>query len=408
MKVRFFMMRSKGNTTTGTKPIYAKITHANRSTYIAAEVYVKPEHWSQSAQMVTGGETKENDNIKLNLLKTEIDTNHLLLKAKRKSVSAHILKQQTKLSGHIKTFLEVMEEYNTEIIQNKPDTPANEIKSKDTLKTYRYRFDNFRQFLLHEKKTGLAIDELNHTLLNKLKSWLGSKKKSESIAYHAKHIYLIQAIERYAHDQHYIDRLNLSNYTAYPGCEEDYDNVPHIDESELPGLLNFAPANPQLEKVKDLIIFQCFTGMAYADLMKFEKSMIVKDRGVMFIKYKRTKTKVPATPILLPESKAIIDKYNGVLPKISNKEYNLYLKVVAAFSGITVELSSHVGRKTFGMRMLNEYCFKIEEVSRMLGHATVSTTQKYYARVNSNRIINAVSKPKFDIVSIVQELAEAA
>ena len=50
------------------------------------------------------------------------------------------------------------------------------------------------------------------------------------------------------------------------------------------------------------------------------------------------------------------------------------------------KIVTHLGRKTFGYLALNVWKIPIETVSAMLGHKDIQTTQRYYARVQDNRI----------------------
>lgn len=96
-----------------------------------------------------------------------------------------------------------------------------------------------------------------------------------------------------------------------------------------------------------------------------------------------------------PDAKVIVEKYLKVnltgltlnLPVITNQKYNSYLKEIAAICGFSVNLTTHISRKTFGTIALNQG-YSIESVSRMLGHTDIKTTQKHYATILKIRVIN--------------------
>lgn len=73
-------------------------------------------------------------------------------------------------------------------------------------------------------------------------------------------------------------------------------------------------------------------------------------------------------------------KYNFDLPVFSNQKYNAALKKIATEVGIRKNLTSHVGRKTYGTLLLNKDV-PIETVSNLLFHSSIRTTQKHYAKV---------------------------
>lgn len=142
--------------------------------------------------------------------------------------------------------------------------------------------------------------------------------------------------------------------------------------------------------MRDVYIFCCFTGLAYADVKKLERTEI--SIGVdeeLWIFTDRLKTKIKSRVPLLPVSQAIIEKYkndpvcingNKVLPVLSNQKYNAYLKEIADICGITKNLTTHTARHTFGTTVTLTNGVPIESVSKMLGHKKISTTQ-HYARV---------------------------
>src|SRR5690606_36971004 len=86
----------------------------------------------------------------------------------------------------------------------------------------------------------------------------------------------------------------------------------------------------RLNQVKDIFIFSCFTGLAYADVKKLSKNdIVIGIDGQNWIKTKRTKTDTRSNIPLLEIPQAIIDSYksfpqhgdsNLVLPVLSNQK----------------------------------------------------------------------------------------
>ncbi len=170
-----------------------------------------------------------------------------------------------------------------------------------------------------------------------------------------------------------------------------------------------------LNQVKDLFLFQCFTGLAYADLAKVvkgEHELLEQSEDANFkfwIKGERQKSGSSFIIPILPEALGVIQKYGGVtkLPLITNQKYNKYLKEVSELLNFKHNLTTHIGRKTFGFYALNKGA-SYEVVAKVLGHSTISTTQKYYAKVLDNRVSEEMSavreKTKSTIIThITQE-----
>lgn len=115
----------------------------------------------------------------------------------------------------------------------------------------------------------------------------------------------------------------------------------------------------------------------------------------------RLKTQREINVPLLPQAKRIIEKYHlsdeqeYILPQMSNQKMNSYLKEVADIVGIKKHLTHHTARKTFASTILLYNDVPIEIVSKLLGHANISITQKSYAQVInksiSNHMINVIN-----------------
>lgn len=145
---------------------------------------------------------------------------------------------------------------------------------------------------------------------------------------------------------------------------------------------------PRIERVKDLFLFQCYTGLAYADMMGLKKNDFTPcEKGYYLIK-ERVKTKVKYTVFLLPKAYAILEKYNWELPVLSNQKYNVSLKVLADWCKITKPLHSHIGRHTAATQFLNNG-LGIDIVARILGHTNTQMT-KHYAKLLDSSVVNAM------------------
>lgn len=163
-------------------------------------------------------------------------------------------------------------------------------------------------------------------------------------------------------------------------------DVKFLTEEEFSKLETADIADPSLCRVRDTFVFQCRTGMAYSDLAQFDSSKV--ENGVY--KARRQKTGETFIIMLTDRAKAVLDKYGGHLPIISNQKYNLYLKTVAAIAGISKPVTSHMARHTFATLMLSKGA-KIQNVAKMLGHADIATTQ-IYAKVLAKDVLEDFAK----------------
>jgi site-specific recombinase XerD len=160
-------------------------------------------------------------------------------------------------------------------------------------------------------------------------------------------------------------------------------------------ILNKEIQNQRLSLIKDLFIFSCFTGFAYADYQKLSKDDISIDgKGRRWIVIPRTKSKTPSKVPLLPFSEAIIEKYhnhpgclkNGtLLPVVSNQKLNSYLKELADTVGISKKLTTHTGRRTFSS-VANHYDVPATTITKVIGHKNFKHLH-LYAKVHDEKIV---------------------
>lgn len=163
-----------------------------------------------------------------------------------------------------------------------------------------------------------------------------------------------------------------------------------LTEEEVLKLKEYSPDYGYLERTKDLYLFQCFTGMAYADMQAFTKNDVQEIEGYKVIRSSRVKTDENFITLFLPDAERIAIKYKYQLPKITNQKYNEYLKEIGASAQIDKQLTSHSARHTFATYLLNKDV-PIETVSRALGHSNIKQTQ-HYARLLGKKVISDMAK----------------
>ena len=144
---------------------------------------------------------------------------------------------------------------------------------------------------------------------------------------------------------------------------------------------------PRLDLVRDVFLFQCWTGLAFIDVSELTEEHIVPDNeDNLWIRKARQKTKIMCNIPLLDIPLQILDKYKehplcqkkGVLlPVMVNQKMNSYLNEIAICCGIKKNLSTHTGRHTFSTTVALANNVSLENVAKMLGHANTKMTQRY-------------------------------
>lgn len=159
-----------------------------------------------------------------------------------------------------------------------------------------------------------------------------------------------------------------------------------LTEEEVKAIEEAKLSSGSLVRVRDLFIFSCNCGLAYSDLMDFKAEKIERNGDDEYLYGHRIKTGQEYVVLILPKAKEILEKYNYKLPKYSNQQYNKRLKDMAREAGVDEPLSSHWGRITAGFMALN-MGVRIEVVSKMLGHSTISETQRTYSRILKRTVV---------------------
>lgn len=145
------------------------------------------------------------------------------------------------------------------------------------------------------------------------------------------------------------------------------EQVEQIENLELGGFL---------ARTKDLFLFQCYTGLAFSDMLKFKLSNYTKDNdGKYMIRDKRTKTGTTYVFLLSEKALEIVLRYKGKIPSITNQKYNQYLKIIGQMIGVP-NLHSHMGRSTFASTCLNQG-MNTDVLKHALGHTEPIQTNRY-------------------------------
>ena len=165
----------------------------------------------------------------------------------------------------------------------------------------------------------------------------------------------------------------------------------YLENEEIDTIYKKRFSSERLEKVKDVFIFSCYTGLSYSDLCDLKQENINRSfDNNLWITSKRNKTGVRFNIRLFDIPIEIIEKYAGTQkdgrlpPMISNQNMNEYLHEIAEICRINTKITCHVARHSFATLCMTAGV-PIESVSKMLGHSNIRTTQTY-ARIIDKKL----------------------
>lgn len=158
------------------------------------------------------------------------------------------------------------------------------------------------------------------------------------------------------------------------GDEERIEFLTADERDRIDSLL--VSEGSMLATVRDVFIFQCYTGMAYGDMQAFHIDKCRVEDGRYLYSAPRLKTNVTFYIQLLPRALELVRKYGGQMPRLADQTLNKNLKILADMANIQKRMTTHVGRHTFATWMLSNNV-PMERVQKMLGHRRITQTQRY-------------------------------
>jgi len=185
--------------------------------------------------------------------------------------------------------------------------------------------------------------------------------------------------------------IKTSELIAYQGERDKIKQPIFLTMQDLEKLKCFSFNNLYLERIRDLFLFQCFTGLSYGDLWNDWEVKDTENGNVLVgVRSKNAQSFfIPVQNIVLE----ILKKYSNDLPKYANAVYNRILKEIVALCGIEKRITTHTARKTFAT-LSDADGWSRETVSKMLGHKSFKTTEMYYLGESTARIENEMAKRK--------------
>ncbi|WP_310398116.1 site-specific integrase [Hymenobacter sp.] len=158
-----------------------------------------------------------------------------------------------------------------------------------------------------------------------------------------------------------------------------------------------------LTRVRDVLLFCCYTGLRYSDVWALQPGNLHEWDGARVLRLVQTKTRTGVSIYLTEAAGTIIDRYAGdgerarLLPVLANQVMNRHLKQVGKYAGLTAPvvvteriagevvkksvpkyelLTSHTARHTFATQSLLRG-MPVEVLQKVMGHAKIQTTLIY-------------------------------
>jgi site-specific recombinase XerD len=212
--------------------------------------------------------------------------------------------------------------------------------SASTLERYKTSYDHTKSFIMWKYRVeDMDIKKLNFEFVAQYEFWLKSVRNCSHNT----------AIKYIANFRKIVNRcirngwLNRDPFIGFKMTKKEV--IPEfLTEHEIKLVAEKTFVSDRLDNVRDIFLFCCYTGLAFADVKKLMMSEIrLGVDGNKWIFTQRQKTETSTRIPLLPSALTILNKFKDhpscitsgkALPVLSNQKYNGYLKEIADICGI--------------------------------------------------------------------------
>jgi integrase len=263
--------------------------------------------------------------------------------------------------------------------------------SPETLERYVISRKHTQAFIQQKYKVNdIRISDLNYEFITNYEFWLKSVRKCEHNTT-MKYLSNFRKIVNICLKNGWINR---DPFYGYKMTKRVVDRE-YLTAEEIQRLISKNFNLERLSQVRDVFLFSCFTGLAFADVYKLNRREIVIGMdGEKWISTNRQKTDSLTRIPLLPQAIRILEKYENhpqclnkgkLLPVMSNQKMNAYLKEIGDLCEIEKNMTFHMARHTFATTVTLTNGVPIETVSKLLGHRNLKTTQ-HYAKIIDKKV----------------------
>ena len=386
--ILFYINRQKTKTD-GKTAIFCRVTIDGRSAVMTTGEECLPAEWN--SRQGTTGEKKINQ--RLAAFRELVENTYAEMLSKDGVVSAELLKNRLQGVVATPTTLLAMSEAELQSVK----ACVGRSRSEGTYRNHTYSDKMLREWIEGKGQKDMPIEAITEDLFKEFRFYL--KKKRFTAKTVNRHLCWLSRLMYRAVSKRII-RYNPFEDATY---EKEERKIRFLQKSDVAKLMALKVNDKEAEQARQMFLFSCFTGLAIADMerLKFSHIQTAAD-GRRYIRKERQKTKVESVVPLHPIAEEILNrcrenqavKEEGdalVFPRgCSRSVMNSKLSTVGLACGIRQRLSFHMARHTFGTLSLSAG-IPIESIAKMMGHASISSTQ-IYAQVTNKKISEDMDK----------------
>ena len=370
--INFYCRSSKADKK-GYAPIEVSLVINGERSYLKLQRKEKPEDFKKMMESKRDNEIKvycENQRIRINSLVEDMEFADIELTAEN-------LKECLK-RGAVSNFYSLGQLWSDIIDNKRSEMKLGDIEV-DTFRRYDVAKNAFYEANGFSDETPAKMVELQHII--NYQQFLRNQGKEQCTIYNYQS--RCKSAFTYAFNR---GKIKSNPYAGFKMNKGERKEIVFLTEAEL-DILKEKQMIERLSRIRDLFLFQCYSGLAYSDMASLEKTDYqTNGKGQYCIQKHRKKTNQLFTSIVLKGGVEILKKYDFCLPVLSNEKYNAYLKEIQLICDIDKKLHTHLGRTTYICLLYNKGV-SIDTISAIVGHSSCHTTLKYYARMDKDTMI---------------------
>jgi integrase/recombinase XerC len=282
--------------------------------------------------------------------------------------------------------------------------------SPHTCRCYRRDLEGFEDFLKNSgtyvNSTGkVEMEKVDRMAIRKYLSFLHRKNKKSSIA---RKISTLRSFFKYMVREQVIPS-NPAKGVSTPKVEKTLPTTLTVDEAfrlmESPTTISEKPSEGSKEKgLRDRAILELLysSGLRVSELVGLNSNQLDLDLGIVRVMGKGRKERiVPVGTKAIKALEAYLEKrgmlegeepvfINSLGGRLTARSVGRLIKRYTRHSGIFRKVSPHSLRHTFATHLLDAGA-DIREIQEMLGHSSLSTTQRY-THVSMGKLMEVYDK----------------
>jgi site-specific recombinase XerD len=380
-----FYLKKSSVKKTGYAPLMVRITINGVSAPFSLKAEAKPDDWDTKGGRLRGRTKDASDlNAYIDNVRSKIRRHYRELCDRESVVSAEMVRDAfLGVNTHRDTLLCLFDRYN----ENLKTIVGKQIKGC-TYYGYTLTRKRLYQFLKKTKNMeDISLKDISPQFVADFERFLfvDCEYMRNTAMNSMKHFKRVVVM---AHNNGWI---SINPFASYK-FQFDAPDRGYLSEKELTCLMQHPVQSSRMEKIRDVFVFCCFTGLSYIDVKGLREENIQRSfDGHLWVIFKRHKTNVQSNIRLLSIPQSILEKYKGkckrgmLLPVPTNYTGNNRLRELGKQCGIATKVTFHLARHTFATTVTLGKGVPIESVSKMLGHTNVSTTQ-IYARIVDSKV----------------------